>query len=199
VVTPGETAGCTPIQWSGERSSARHELEPDPSIQNWYGGLVGGMRDASGQTYRRNRYYDPKTGQFTQAVPSGGRGSIICRDAMTDRETTMAAIGVMVVIFSAVTVFVVGRFGTRALWPTAASQGVFAMALLWAVGWAQTPESPLYISVVMVAAGILAIVTAAWGFRDRHPLVSILAASVSGVIATYAGIFVGYVTWVSTS
>jgi hypothetical protein len=69
VVTPGETAGCTPIQWPGERTSARHELEPDPSIQNWYGGLVDGMRDASGQMYMRNRYYDPKTGQFTQADP----------------------------------------------------------------------------------------------------------------------------------
>jgi hypothetical protein len=88
---PGVTTGCTPIQWPGERTSARHELEPDPNIQNWFGGLVDGMRDASGQMYKRNRYYDPKTGQFTQAVPSGGRGSIICRDAMTDRDTTMAA------------------------------------------------------------------------------------------------------------
>jgi RHS repeat-associated protein len=60
----------------GERTSARHELEPDPSIQNWYGGLVDGMRDASGQMYMRNRYYDPATGQFTQSDPIGLAGGL---------------------------------------------------------------------------------------------------------------------------
>ncbi|HEX5871272.1 MAG TPA: RHS repeat-associated core domain-containing protein, partial [Longimicrobium sp.] len=73
---PGVTTGCTPIQWPGERTSARHELEPDPSIQNWFGGLVDGMRDASGQMYKRNRYYDPKTGQFTQPDPIGLAGGL---------------------------------------------------------------------------------------------------------------------------
>jgi RHS repeat-associated protein len=73
---PGVTSGCTPIQWPGERTSARHELEPDPNIQNWFGGLVDGMRDASGQMYKRNRYYDPKTGQFTQPDPIGLAGGL---------------------------------------------------------------------------------------------------------------------------
>jgi RHS repeat-associated protein len=73
---PDETSGCTPIQWPGERTSARHELEPDPTIQNWFGGLVDGMRDASGQMYKRNRYYDPKTGQFTQPDPIGLAGGL---------------------------------------------------------------------------------------------------------------------------
>ena len=47
----------------------RHELEEDGRIQNWFGGLVDGMRDASGPMYMRNRYYDPKTRQFTQTDP----------------------------------------------------------------------------------------------------------------------------------
>jgi RHS repeat-associated protein len=51
-------------------------MEPDPSIQNWYGGLVDGMRAASGQMYKRNRYYDPKTGQFTQPDPIGLAGGL---------------------------------------------------------------------------------------------------------------------------
>jgi RHS repeat-associated protein len=72
----GATSGCTRIQWPGERTTARHELEPDPNIQNWFGGLVGGMRDASGQMYMRNRYYDPATGQFTQTDPIGLAGGL---------------------------------------------------------------------------------------------------------------------------
>jgi RHS repeat-associated protein len=74
--TQGATTGCTKIQWPGERTTARHELEPDPNIQNWFGGLVDGMRDASGQMYMRNRYYDPQTGQFTQTDPIGLAGGL---------------------------------------------------------------------------------------------------------------------------
>jgi hypothetical protein len=49
--------GCTPIQWPGERTTVRHELaQDDGRIQSWWGGLVDGMRDASGQMYMRNRY-----------------------------------------------------------------------------------------------------------------------------------------------
>jgi RHS repeat-associated protein len=73
---PGVTSGCTPIQWPGERTTARHELEPDGEIRNWFGGLADGMRDASGQMYMRNRYYDPQTGQFTQADPIGLAGGL---------------------------------------------------------------------------------------------------------------------------
>ena len=68
--------GCTPIQWPGERTTARHELDADGRIQNWFGGLVDGMRDASGQMYMRNRYYDPRSGQFTQSDPIGLAGGL---------------------------------------------------------------------------------------------------------------------------
>ena len=54
----------------------RHEPELAGSIRNWFGGLVDGMRDASGQMYMRNRYYDPATGQFTQADPIGLAGGL---------------------------------------------------------------------------------------------------------------------------
>ena len=34
------------------------------------------MRDATGQMYRRNRYYDPQSGQFTQPDPIGLAGGL---------------------------------------------------------------------------------------------------------------------------
>ena len=37
---------------------------------------MDGMRDASGQMYMRNRYYDPGTGQFTQPDPIGIAGGL---------------------------------------------------------------------------------------------------------------------------
>jgi RHS repeat-associated protein len=67
---------CTPIPWPGERTTARHELTAGGEIQNWFGGLVDGMRNASGQMYMRNRYYDPQSGQFTQPDPIGLAGGL---------------------------------------------------------------------------------------------------------------------------
>jgi RHS repeat-associated protein len=37
----------------------------------WFGSVLEGQRDAGGQMYMRNRYYDPATGQFTQTDPIG--------------------------------------------------------------------------------------------------------------------------------
>jgi RHS repeat-associated protein len=45
-------------------------------VRAWWGGLVDGMRDVSGQMYMRNRYYDPATGQFTQQDPIGLAGGL---------------------------------------------------------------------------------------------------------------------------
>ena len=42
----------------------------------WLGSLAVGMRDASGQMYKRNRYYDPAKGQFTQPDPIGLAGGM---------------------------------------------------------------------------------------------------------------------------
>ena len=43
---------------------------------SWMGSLIPGRRDATGQMYMRNRYYDPTTGQFTQEDPIGLAGGL---------------------------------------------------------------------------------------------------------------------------
>jgi len=67
---------CTPIRWPGEHTTVRHETTGGSDIRNWFGGLTDGMRDASGQMYMRNRYYDPASGQFTQPDPIGLAGGL---------------------------------------------------------------------------------------------------------------------------
>jgi RHS repeat-associated protein len=75
--TYGGQSGCLLIDWPGWKTTASHAWgESVPDIQVWYGGLVDGMRDASGQMYMRNRYYDPSTGQFTQSDPIGVAGGL---------------------------------------------------------------------------------------------------------------------------
>ncbi|MCG8470039.1 MAG: lipid II-degrading bacteriocin, partial [Gemmatimonadetes bacterium] len=42
----------------------------------WHGSVPRDKRDATGTHYRRNRYYDPNTGQFTQEDPIGLAGGL---------------------------------------------------------------------------------------------------------------------------
>ena len=35
----------------------------------WRGGLIQNQTDRAGLAYKRNRYYDPSTGRFTQVDP----------------------------------------------------------------------------------------------------------------------------------
>jgi RHS repeat-associated protein len=72
----GVTTNCIQIAWPGYRTTAWHHDAKEPDIRAWWGGLVDGMRDASGQQYMRNRYYDPATGQFTQPDPIGIVGGL---------------------------------------------------------------------------------------------------------------------------
>src|SRR5438067_8012059 len=43
---------------------------------SWHGSLIESGQDASGYQYRRNRYYDPVTGRFTQEDPLGLAGGL---------------------------------------------------------------------------------------------------------------------------
>lgn len=43
---------------------------------SWMGSLITGSRDATGQHYMRNRYYDPRSGRFTQEDPIGLAGGV---------------------------------------------------------------------------------------------------------------------------
>ncbi|HYD54768.1 MAG TPA: RHS repeat-associated core domain-containing protein [Gemmatimonadaceae bacterium] len=52
---------------------ARFEAPPQT---HWFGSLVSGKTDGSGQLYMRNRYYDPKAGRFTQEDPIGIGGGL---------------------------------------------------------------------------------------------------------------------------
>ncbi len=56
-------------------------LRPDanqtlPTPNRWLGSLVVDQRDATGTLYRRNRYYDPTSGRFTQEDPIGLAGGM---------------------------------------------------------------------------------------------------------------------------
>jgi RHS repeat-associated protein len=42
----------------------------------WHGSLLEDKQDAGGTLYRRNRYYDPRTGRFTQEDPIGLAGGL---------------------------------------------------------------------------------------------------------------------------
>ncbi len=55
---------------------------PDASASNnpkkWLGTFVQNGQGTTGMLYRRNRYFDPKSGQFTQEDPLGIMGGLTC-------------------------------------------------------------------------------------------------------------------------
>jgi RHS repeat-associated protein len=68
---------CSGLQFPGDKWTVYlNEREAVPPRPVWFGSLIRGSADASGLLYRRNRYYDPTTGQFTQEDPIGIAGGL---------------------------------------------------------------------------------------------------------------------------
>ena len=64
------------IRFPGQNTTHTLDERTPYSSPKWIGSLVMDQRDGSGQLYRRNRYYDPATGRFTQADPNGIAGGL---------------------------------------------------------------------------------------------------------------------------
>lgn len=68
---------CLDVDWPAQRTWSALQFRPGfYGPRGWMGSLIHGSRDASGLYYRRNRYYDPETGRFTQEDPIGMAGGI---------------------------------------------------------------------------------------------------------------------------
>ena len=64
------------VRWPGANSTALLAKSSPYQSPQWWGSVLMNMQDASGQLYRRNRYYDPATGRFTQEDPIGLAGGL---------------------------------------------------------------------------------------------------------------------------
>ncbi|MGQ0648341.1 MAG: RHS repeat-associated core domain-containing protein [Gemmatimonadaceae bacterium] len=72
--TPG-SAG-EKIYWVGRDVRMYGDRSSGGVPRSWFGSLIEDQQDASGLRYRRNRYYDPKNGRFTQEDPIGLAGGL---------------------------------------------------------------------------------------------------------------------------
>jgi RHS repeat-associated protein len=73
---PCETSStCALVEWPTTYRAYYSERAP-ASQQTWFGSLVQNSSDGSGLMYRRNRYYNPATGLFTQPDPIGLAGGL---------------------------------------------------------------------------------------------------------------------------
>lgn len=67
---------CTTIAWPAGDGIYFRQAAPPTSVDTWVGSLVANGQDGTGQLYRRNRYFDPLTGRFTQQDPLGLGGGL---------------------------------------------------------------------------------------------------------------------------
>ena len=66
---------CVGVPWT-LYWSAYDRQQRGVTWDNWWGSLLQQKRDKSGLEYKRNRYYDPQTGRFTQEDPIGLAGGV---------------------------------------------------------------------------------------------------------------------------
>jgi RHS repeat-associated protein len=68
----------TLVDWAQRRSvywtAGPGPTDPSPPDYDWIGNAATGGLQTTGQMYRRNRHYDPLSGQFTQLDPIGLAG-----------------------------------------------------------------------------------------------------------------------------
>jgi RHS repeat-associated protein len=72
--TIGGGSRCVNIAWAGDRFSDRRYAPEAAGF--WHGGLLTRNEDGGGLLFKRNRYYDTKTGNFTQEDPIGVVGGL---------------------------------------------------------------------------------------------------------------------------
>ncbi len=73
--SPIPFSGCDEVEWPAGYWPT-YLVSEQTQIFKWFGSLPLSHRDASGLLYRRNRYYDPEAGQFTQEDPIGIAGGL---------------------------------------------------------------------------------------------------------------------------
>ncbi|HKO23263.1 MAG TPA: RHS repeat-associated core domain-containing protein, partial [Chloroflexota bacterium] len=75
--TPPDTLyNCLKVDWPAPHLWLTNRIRENNQMgaESWNGSLIDAMRDATGQMYMRNRYYDPASGRFTQQDPIGLAG-----------------------------------------------------------------------------------------------------------------------------
>lgn len=72
----GISPTCAQVDWAGSASFAYRNNSTYAKNAPWNGSLADLSGDATGLQYMRNRYYNPASGQFTQADPLGVGGGL---------------------------------------------------------------------------------------------------------------------------